>query len=97
MANLEVWQLITDALLVLSLFYLCARSAKVSPLIQSSNLESNLRRMVQEADLVTRALQEKLVQRQTRLEELLMDLESAENRLNRGKQDIEETRADLVS
>ena len=97
MANLEVWQLITDALLVLSLFYLCARSAKVSPLIQSSNLESNLRRMVQEADLVTRALQEKLVQRQTRLEELLMDLESAENRLNRGKQDIEETRADLES
>ncbi|MGI6523915.1 MAG: hypothetical protein ACOX2O_01270 [Bdellovibrionota bacterium] len=97
MASLETLQLVADVLLVLSLFYLCARSAKVSPILQSSNLEASLRRMVQEADLATRALQEKLVQRQTRLEELLLDLESAENRLNRGKQSIDETRADLES
>lgn len=95
MANLEVLQLVVDGLLVLSLFYLCVRSAKASPFIQSGVLESGLRRMVQEADLATRTLQEKLVQRQTRLEELLLDLESAENRLNRSKQSIEETKADL--
>jgi len=95
MNNMEIWQLITDMLLVVALFYLCIKTVKVSPIMQSSILEGNLRRMVQEADLATKTLQEKLVQRQNRLEELLIDIESAENRLNKSKQSIEEAKSDL--
>lgn len=95
MADLQNLQLLTDVLLVVALFYLCVRVSKASPAIQSTQLEGNLRRMVQEADLALRTLQEKLVQRQTKLEELLLDIESSENRLNRSKQSVEESKADL--
>ena len=95
MGNLQAWQFTIDGLLVLSLFYLCLRVAKNSPYIQSHTLEASLRRLIQEAESSSQALNEKLVQRQTRLEELLLDLEGIEGRVGRTMQSVEEARGDL--
>ena len=97
MGNLQAWQFTVDALLVMAVFYLCIRNAKGSPAIQSATLESSLRRLVQDAESASHALNEKLMQRQTRLEELLLDLETGEGRAAKTIRSLEDARAELES
>ncbi len=96
MGDLQVWQLAADGLLVLSLFYLCLKVAgQSSSPLRTGSLETGLRRLIQEAEAAGRALNERLIQRQRTLDELLADLENAESRAAQTLRSIEDARAAL--
>ena len=74
MADIQVWKVVCDGLLVASLIYLCYRFARSSVSSLSPNaalMEAQLRALLKEADQTACMLNEKLLKRQGKIEELL--------------------------
>lgn len=85
MGTIEYWQLATDGLLVLALFFLAirfTRSGASQVQGRSIELERGLRTLVKEADKAGRVLNDTLMQRQSELQSLLRDLQDTEERVS---------------
>ncbi|NLF24641.1 MAG: hypothetical protein GX589_03170 [Deltaproteobacteria bacterium] len=98
MGDIQVWKVVCDGLLVASLVYLCYRFARSSASSLSPNaalMEARLRALLKEADQTAYLLNDKLLKRQGKIEELLFELETVENRINRSVGGFDEAKADL--
>lgn len=99
MAQFEMWKLLVDAGLGISLLYLALRFIKagVSPqnVRQVQALESSLKGLIHEADMAGSTFNDQLVRRQQSLESLLRDLESAEGRIQRSAHTAEQSRLEF--
>lgn len=85
MGTIQYWQLATDGLLVLALFFLAirfTRSGASQVQGRSIELERGLRALVKEADKAGRVLNDTLMQRQSELQSLLRDLQDTEDRVS---------------
>lgn len=85
MENVQLWKLVLDGLLVLSLLYFCLRFARDSGSrldTRALGLETSLRALIRDAEQAGKALNSELVKRQSDLEKLLFDIKSAESRLD---------------
>ena len=87
MYNLEMWKLLVDCLLVVSLVYLSYRIVRapggLPTAARLAELEDSLRALITDSDQASRALSDSLTKRQHALERLLVDIDSAEHRVNR--------------
>lgn len=95
MNDVTTWRLLADALLMGTLLYFCVRSLR-SPtnpkmLRQVGELESTLKSLVREAEASGKGLNDQLLKRQDSLEKVLVDLETAEQRITRGMKGADDT------
>ena len=98
MTQFEIWKLVTDFGLLGSLVYFAYRFLRnqtpVNP-HQMQELQNGLRGAIREADQAGKGLNEQLIQRKQNLEKLLIDLETAESRVNRAVNAAEESKGEL--
>ncbi len=98
MTQFEIWKLITDFGLMGSLIYFAIRFLKSQTSAnphQLQELHSGLRSAIREADVAGKTLNEQLITRKQNLERLLSDVQSAENRLHRIIDSVEEKKSAL--
>lgn len=84
MADLQIWKIAADVLLIMSLIYLSYRIAKgtTEPLERKARgLEASLKMLLDEADQASKQLNDKLGKRQSELQKSLFDLKTLEDRL----------------
>ncbi|RMG41553.1 MAG: hypothetical protein D6719_08360 [Candidatus Dadabacteria bacterium] len=100
MEYIQIGGVVTDLLLGFSLIFLCYRLAKGSAFQTTSRqlleLEASLRGLLKEAEAASRSLNSELQKRQTQLEKLLFDVETVEQRLEKGIDSSEERRKELL-
>ena len=95
MSNIEILKLTTDALLLLSLCWLCVRFWRGPGLSSSTRLaelDASLRALMHEAESAGRALNEQLLGRQKNMERLLSDIDAVEHRISRSTTSAESQR-----
>ncbi len=96
MQQIELWKIMCDVFLMLSLVWLGIKFLRsptsMSARRQIAELEGSLRALIKEADAAGRSLNDQLLKRQQNLEKLMYDLESAEHRVNRVVSQAEESR-----
>lgn len=82
--DIQIWKIVSDVLLVVSLIYLSYKIAKgtTAPLEKRAlGLEANLRMLLDEAEQSSKHLNEKLLKRQSELQKSLFEIKSHEERL----------------
>lgn len=94
-SDVTTWRLLADTLLMGTLLYFCVRSLR-SPtnpktIRQVGELESTLKGLIREAEASGKGLNDQLLRRQDALEKVLLDLETAEQRITRGMKGAEDT------
>ena len=96
MQQIELWKIMCDVFLMLSLVWLGVRFLRSPTSMgarrQVAELEGSLRALIKEADATGRSLNDQLLKRQQGLEKLMYDLESAEHRVTRVVSQAEESR-----
>lgn len=98
MVDIEVIRLSVDVVLAMALLY-CGwtffRSSDSAMMRRMRSLESGMVGLIQESELAGQTLNEKLLKRQGKIEDLLLDLDSLESKLLRAKQGAEEVYNEL--
>lgn len=93
MQDIAVWKLVVDLCFLASVIYFCFRFGKVTTLSQVESvmeLETSLRKMIEEAQLAGQSLNDTLLKRQQSLEKALFDMQAAEHRVGRIMQTAED-------
>ncbi|MCB0352559.1 MAG: hypothetical protein KDD64_03515 [Bdellovibrionales bacterium] len=102
MLDLGIWKLCLDGAMVLSLGYLGMKVIRTSGISEANlehlrELDSSLKRLLKEADRSAADLAQNLTKQRTALEELLFDVETVENRLNKAIDEAQTSRKQLVT
>ncbi len=90
MTDITMWKLGTDILMVFGLVFLAIRFSRSSGArlqMRTEELQMGLKMLIRESEEAGNALNEKLLKRQSQLEQLLGDLESVEARISRAAQE----------
>ncbi len=100
MADIYLWKLALDGALVASLLYMCLRFRGIGgPNVNIGHmreLESSLKRLLKEAERSSTTLGEELGRKKGQLEQLLFDIETAEQRINRSLDEASELKRALI-
>lgn len=99
MTDLHFWKLALDGALVASLVYMCVKfRGTTGPNVNVGHLrelESSLKQLLKEAERSSMTLGEELTRKKGQLEQLLFDIETAEQRMNRSIDEASELKRGL--
>lgn len=104
MTDLSLWQVAIDGALVISLLYMCYRFQGGSTgvgsgvnLTELRGLESSLKRLLSQGEQASGTLSKELSKRQSDMQDLLFDLQTAESRMNKTMDEASELRKNIRS